>query len=137
MAEIKLCFSGLRLSWLLLAGKRPRGYLQVFVTLNPQSTCHGPRPGPTLCAVLYARAPCMSRSREHEKRPRGRKTKKCRHAKNHIYIYTYFNSTSNIYAFPSTLPGGTPVSAASSSTYFLGWICAMQILHKQPLTTAG
>ena len=69
VAEIKLCFSGLRLSWLLLAGKRPRGYLQVFVTLNPQSTCHGPRPGPTHAPQCYTRASCVPRNREHEKRP--------------------------------------------------------------------
>ena len=34
--------------WLYVLEMPPRGYLPVLATLNPQSTCHGPRPGPTL-----------------------------------------------------------------------------------------
>ena len=34
--------------WLYVLGWPPRRYLLIFATANPQSTCHGPRPGPTL-----------------------------------------------------------------------------------------
>ena len=34
--------------WLWVVGNGSRGYLPIFSTLNPQHTCHGPRPGPIL-----------------------------------------------------------------------------------------
>ena len=34
--------------WLWVVGKGSRAYLPVFAALNPQNTCHGPRPGLTL-----------------------------------------------------------------------------------------
>ena len=55
-------------AWLWLVGKRSRDYLPGRATLSAHRTRHGARPGPTLCAVVYPRPPCVPRRREREKR---------------------------------------------------------------------
>ena len=60
----------------------PRGR----ATLNPQSTCHGPRPGPNLAHGVRAGSLRATERRAQEK-TRGRKRRKCRRAKKHIYTY--------------------------------------------------
>ena len=54
-------------------GMPRRGYLPFFATLNPQITCHGARPGPTVAPWCSGGAPCVPRSQEHEKRPVARR----------------------------------------------------------------
>ena len=66
----------------------PRGR----ATLNPQNTCHGPRPGPKLAHWVRA-GPRVPRSREHEERPAAGREKNAEGPKNTficIYeVYTY------------------------------------------------
>ena len=61
----------------------PRGR----ATLNTQSTCHGPRPGPKLAHGVRAGSLRATEPRARGK-TRGRKRKKCRRAKRtHLYIH--------------------------------------------------
>ena len=76
---------------LYVVGNGSRGYSPVFANLNPQSTCHGPKPGPTLapqCSHGSRACPASKNTR----RTRGQKSKKCRCARNvylvHSNIYT-------------------------------------------------
>ena len=62
----------------------PSGYLPVFVTLNPQSTGHGPLPGPTLgsgCTGGFPACPGSENTRK-DPRPAEKKMPMCN-------IYTY------------------------------------------------
>ena len=56
-------------AWLWLGGKRSREKEPARATSNAQSTRHGARPGPKKMRLVYTRPPCVSCSREHEKRP--------------------------------------------------------------------
>ena len=71
--------------WLYVRARNPspRG----LATLNPQSTCHRPRPGPKLACGFRAVSPRATEPRARGK-TRGRKRKKCRWAKKtHLYLY--------------------------------------------------
>ena len=65
-------------AWMALRARNPspRGR----ATLNPQSTCHRPRPGPKLACGVRAGSLRAAESRVRGK-TRGRKRKKCRRAK--------------------------------------------------------
>ena len=66
----------------------PRG----LATLNPQSTCHGPRPAPKLACGVRAGSMRATEPRARGK-TRGRKGKKCQRVKKtHLYICTRFPS---------------------------------------------
>ena len=78
-----LCTCGFVWTWMALRARNasPSGR----ATFNPQSTCHGPRPGPKLgywvrAGSLYATEP-RARGKTH-----GQKRKKCRRVKK-TYIY--------------------------------------------------
>ena len=86
---------------LLTRNASPRG----LATLNPQSTCHGPRPGPKLARGVRAGSLRATVPRAREK-TRGRKRKKCRSAK-YIYMTTgYFagQSTAVVEILQSSAP---------------------------------
>ena len=73
--------------WLYVLGMPPRGYLPIFATLNPQSTCHGPRPGPTLAPWCSGGLPACSgaESTRKDPRPEEKKMSMCKR-KTHLYI---------------------------------------------------
>ena len=72
--------------WLYVFGMPPRGYLPVFATLNPQSTCHGPRPGLILAPWYTDGLPACPGAESARKDPRPEE-KKCRYAKKaHLYM---------------------------------------------------
>ena len=72
MMELSLCYAP------LFNGSR--GYLPVFATLNPQSTCLGPRPGPTLAPQCSRRLrTChVTGSRRKDPRPEEQKMPMCK-----------------------------------------------------------
>ena len=101
------------LGWLYLLGMPPPGYLPDSATLNPQSTCHGPRPGHTLTPIAHAgllRAP-QPRARE---KTRGRKNKKCRCPNKSHIIH------SNMYSRKATKWAQTPPDARKGAYHALG-----------------
>ena len=61
--------------WLYVLGMLPRGYLPVFATLNPQSTCHVPRPGPTLAPWCSGGLPACPGAESTRKDPRPQEKK--------------------------------------------------------------
>ena len=69
--------------WLYVLGMPPPGCLPIFATLKPE---HVPRTSARAhtCAVVFGRALCVLRSREHEKRPA---TGREKNADVQIYIY--------------------------------------------------
>ena len=56
--------------WLYVLGMPPRGYLPFLATLSPQSTCHGPRRGPTLAPWCAGRLPACPGAKNTRKDPR-------------------------------------------------------------------
>ena len=62
-------------------------------TLNPQSTCHGPRPGPKLPSLRIGsgRAPCVPWSREHEEKDPRPEEKKMPKGEKKTHLYTWYN----------------------------------------------
>ena len=64
-------FTGLHWPWwLYVLGMPPRGYLPIFAALNPQSTCRGPRPGPTLAPWCLGGLPACPGADGTRKDPR-------------------------------------------------------------------
>ena len=57
-----------------------------LATFNPQSTVHGPRPGPKLACGVRASSLRATKPRSRGK-TRGPKRKKCLRAEKHMYIY--------------------------------------------------
>ena len=55
-----------------MVGNGSRGHSPVFATLNSQSTCHGPRPGPTVVPSVHAGLLRAPQPRAREKPPGGR-----------------------------------------------------------------
>ena len=72
--------------WLCVLGMPPCGYLPVFATVNPQSTCHGPRPGPTLAPSCTGGLPACPGAESTRKDPRRQEKKKSMCKKTHLYI---------------------------------------------------
>ena len=69
-----------------MLGMPPRGYLTVFATLNPQSTCHGPRPGPTLAPWCSGGPPACPAAESTSKEPRPQEKKNVGvQKKTHVY----------------------------------------------------
>ena len=56
--------------WLYVVGMPPCDYLPIFATLNPQSTCHGPRAGPTLSPWCLGGLPACPGAESTRKDPR-------------------------------------------------------------------
>ena len=56
--------------WLYVLGMAPRAHLPIFATLNPQSTCHGPRPGSTLAPSCPGGLPACPGAESTRKDPR-------------------------------------------------------------------
>ena len=83
-----LCTWGFAWAWMALRARNPSPSGRA--TFNPQSTCHGPRPGPKYAYWVCAGSLCAMEPRARGK-TRGRKTKKCRRVKKHIYIYNIYN----------------------------------------------
>ena len=80
-----------RFVWAWMALRSRNASLSWRSSLNPESTCHGPRPGPTLAYWVRAGSLRTTEPRARGK-TRGRKRKKCRRVKTtHLYtfIYTY------------------------------------------------
>ena len=72
---------------LYVLGMPPRGYLlPIFATLKPQSTCHGPRPGPTLAPWCSSGLPAFpgAESTRKDTRP---EEKKCRWSKVNTFVH--------------------------------------------------
>ena len=77
------------LGWLYVLGMPSRGYLPIFTTLNPHSTCHGPRLGPTLAPWCSGGLPaCPSaESTRKDPRPGEKKMPMCKkHTHTHLHI---------------------------------------------------
>ena len=65
-------------------------------TLNPQSTCHGPRPGPKLAYWVRAGSLCATEPIARGK-TRGQKRKECRRVKKtRLYIRMYVDGMLNV-----------------------------------------
>ena len=66
--------------WLYVLGMPPRGYLPILATLNPQSTCYEPRPGPTLAPWCAGELPACpeAESTRTDPRPEEKKTMVCK-----------------------------------------------------------
>ena len=62
--------------WLYVRRMPPRGYLQFFATLSPQSTCHRSRPGPTLAPWCTGGFPACPGAESTRKDPRPEEAKK-------------------------------------------------------------
>ena len=95
-----LCTWGFAWAWMAVRARNvsPSGR----ATFNPQSTCHGPRPGPKLAYGVRAGSLCAMEQRARRK-TRGRKRKKCRIVKKTSFYTEY------IQGFPSgsgMLPSG-------------------------------
>ena len=76
---------GFACTWVALRARNPSPSERS--TLNPQSTCRGPRPGPEVGCGVRAGSRRATETRSRGK-TRGRKRKKCRWAKKtHLYIY--------------------------------------------------
>ena len=58
--------------WLYVLGMPTRGYLPIFATLNPQSTCHGPQPGPKHAQWCSGGFPACPGAESTRKDPAGR-----------------------------------------------------------------
>ena len=67
-----------------------------LATFNPQSTVHGPRPGPKLACGVRASSLRATKPRSRGK-TRGPKRKKCRRAEKHMYIYMYTYQLYHVY----------------------------------------
>ena len=79
-----MCTGGFAWTWMALRARNasPSGR----ATFNPQSTCHGPRPGPKLAHGVRACSLCATETRARGK-TRGRKRKNCRRVKKtHLYL---------------------------------------------------
>ena len=86
-------------------------------TLNPQSTCHGPRPGPKLASGVRAGSLRATELRARGK-TRGLKRNKCRRAKKtHTYIYS-IRSTNFFFVAPPRSP--TKETKAGGQEYIPG-----------------
>ena len=82
----RYCVRGFAWTWMALRARNPspRG----LAILNPQSTCHGPRPGPKLARGVRAGSLRATEPRAREK-TLGRKRKKCRNPKKtYLFIHT-------------------------------------------------
>ena len=81
---------GFAWAWMALRARNPSP--KRLATLNPQSTCHGPRSGPNLAHGVQARAGSLRATelRAREK-TRGRKRTKCRRAKSSNTLPMYNN----------------------------------------------
>ena len=87
------------------------------VTLNPQSTCHGPRPGPKLAYWVRAGSLCATEPRARGK-TRDRKRKKCRRVKKtHLYmcvsIYILIDMSFHVFQSQGYLVAGRTESPQS------------------------
>ena len=58
-----------------MVGNGSRGYLPLFAKLKPQSTCHGPRPGPTLAPQCSRGPPACPATESTRKDPRAEEHK--------------------------------------------------------------
>ena len=76
-----------------------------LATFNPQSTVHGPRPGPKLACGVRASSLRATKPRSRGK-TRGPKRKKCRRAEKHMYIYVYIPAVPRIPGACLFLPKG-------------------------------
>ena len=75
---------GCACTWMALRAQNPSP--SGLITLNPQSTCYGPRPGPKLVCGVRAGSLRAMEPRARGKTP-GRKRKNAEGPKEHIYIY--------------------------------------------------
>ena len=85
-----LCTCGFAWAWMALRARNasPSGR----ASLNPQSTCHGPRPGSKLAYGVRAGSLCATELRARGK-TRGRKRQECRRVKKtHLYVYLVYNT---------------------------------------------
>ena len=79
------------LARLWLGGKRSRGYLPDFATLNFQSTHHGARPGPTLALSCTSGSPACpaAESARKDQRPEQKSSVFRKQNKTNIYTVVY------------------------------------------------
>ena len=90
------CVREFACTWMALRARNPCP--SGLATLDPQSTCHEPRPGPKLACGVRAGSLRATEPRARGK-TRGRKRKKCRWAKKtHLYMYVYFPPSFTIFA---------------------------------------
>ena len=75
-------------AWAWMASRARNTSPSGFVTSNPQSTCHGPRPGPKLARGVWVGSLRATVPRARGK-TRGRNRKNAEGPKEHIYIYVY------------------------------------------------
>ena len=117
-----MCYvRGFACTWMALRARNPSP--SGLATLNPQSTCHGPRPGPKLACGVRAGSLRATEPRARGK-TLGRKRKRCRRD---IYIYVQRSSSVCVWR---DIPGVTQVdekghegSTAVVTAYniYIGW----------------
>ena len=73
--------------WMALRARNASPWL--VATLNPQSTCHGPRPGRTLAPWCSCGLPACPGA-ESTRKTRGRNKKKCLCAKKNTFIHKWY-----------------------------------------------
>ena len=73
--------------WLYVLGMPPRGYLPFFATVNHQSVCHGPRPGPIPAPWYSGGSPACPGANSTRKDPRPDEQKMSMLKFKHAYTY--------------------------------------------------
>ena len=107
--------------WLWVVGNGSRGYLPLFATLSPQSTCHGPRPGPT-CAPQCSCGPLACPATESTRKDPRAKERKMRMCKKKSIWYIVIcqkgeNQRRGLSAYKKNERQGRTWSTDATSTY--------------------
>ena len=112
---------GCACTWMALRAQNPSP--SGLITLNPQSTCYGPRPGPKLVCGVRAGSLRAMEPRARGKTP-GRKRKNAEGPKEHIYIYVQGSPSGCVWR---EIPGVAQVEKGHAgntavATAYLCWV---------------
>ena len=78
-----------RFAWAWMALRARNASPSGRATYNPQSTCHGPRPGPKLAYGVRTGSLCANGAESTRIDPRPGEKKVPNGEKTHLYIYVY------------------------------------------------
>ena len=106
---LNLCVGSHGPGCLYVLGRPPRGYLPFFATLNPQSTCHGPGPGPTLAPWCSGGLPACPATESTRKDPRPEEKKSADEQKKNN-LHTHSNTTFPLGMWRLEIPGVSQVA---------------------------